>query len=138
MSVDPVVGNRLRGGTEMHLGIGGRTQLIVFLILISILVLTLEVFLIVSLRGSRPPYQLSMWFYSLPVFHLLPWAVGIQALGKIRKALSTGSISTSGAQLASGVVVSLLIATYIVLGSAETMGMLAYRLAALHCNGSVP
>jgi hypothetical protein len=107
-----------------------------FVILISVLVWTMEVFLILSLRASKPPYQLSMWFYSLPVFHLLPWAVGLQALGKIKKALSEGTVVVSGAHLAYGIVLSLLIATYVVLGSAETMGMLTYRLSALHACGS--
>jgi hypothetical protein len=122
--------------SENGLG-GGVATRNVFVILVSVLVWTLEVFLIVSLRASQPPHQLSVWFYSLPVFHLLPWAVGLQALGKIKNALGKGTIPTSGAHLAYGVVLSLLTATYVALGSAETMGMLAYRLSALHSSGSL-
>ncbi len=113
-------------------GVATRNSIV---ILVSVLAWTLEGFLIVSLSVSRPPHQLSIWFYSLPAFHLLPWAVGLQALRKIKNALGKGTIPTSGAHLAYGVVLSLLTATYVVLGSAETMGILAYRLCALHSSG---
>jgi len=108
-----------------------------FLIMVSVAVWMLELYLIAALRFSPPPYELSMLFYSLLVLHLLPWAVGLQALGRIKKASSKGMMETSGAQLAHDIVLSLLVATYVVLGSAETIGIQSFRISAFHSPGSL-
>lgn len=109
----------------------------VLVILLSLLVWTLEVFLIVSLRASQPPNRLSMWYYSLPLFHLLPWAAGLQALRKIKRGLAEGTSTLAGTHLAYEIVISLLTTTYVVLGSVEAAGMLTYRLSALHSSSSL-
>jgi hypothetical protein len=98
-----------------------------FVVFITVLVWTMEAFLILSLRVSPLSSPLSVWIYSLPAFHLLPWAAGMQVLIKTKRAVTARRICPPSANLIYSTVLVLLVASYLALGSAETIPMLIYR-----------
>jgi len=67
-------------------------QRTLFVALISILAWTLAALLVAVIRLAHPPYPLSALFYFFVVFHLLPWAVGLRNLRRIRKNLTRGKL----------------------------------------------
>jgi hypothetical protein len=107
-------------------------QRTIFVALISVLAWTLAALLVVVIRLARPPYPLSALFYFFVAFHLMPWAVGLRNLRRIRKKLDAGEIDTTAAHITYSMVLGMLTNTYVVLCSGEVLAVLAYRL------GSIP
>ena len=106
-------------------------QRTLFVALISILAWTLAALLVVVIRLAHPPYPLSALFYFFVVFHLLPWAVGLRNLRRIRKKLDAREIDTTAAQLTYSMVLGMLTNTYVVLCSGEVLAVLAYKLGSI-------
>jgi hypothetical protein len=57
--------------------------------------------------------------YSLPIFHLVPWLVGIRWFRRIRKRLTDGTIDAPTAHLAYTIVLELLVSVYVALSLIE-------------------
>ena len=106
-------------------------QRTLFVALISILAWTLAALLVAVIRLAHPPYPLSALFYFFVVFHLLPWAVGLRNLRRIRKKLDAREIDTTAAQLTYSMVLGMLTNTYVVLCSGEVLAVLAYKLGSI-------
>jgi hypothetical protein len=95
----------------------------VFLVLVSILAGTFELFLLLTVRSSvLPPIAA----YLMPPFHLLPWLAGLTSWGKVRHALLHGAISAWAAELCYGVILAILSAAYVVLGFFEVASVLRW------------
>jgi hypothetical protein len=107
-------------------------QRTIFVVLISVFAWTLAALLVVVIRLAHPPYPLSALFYFFVVFHLMPWAVGLRNLRRIKKMRDNGVIDTAAAHLSYSMVLGMLANTYVVLCSGEVLAVLAYRL------GSIP
>jgi hypothetical protein len=97
---------------------GGLPRRLLLLGLISLLVLTFEVFLLLTIGRVRS-LRLPMAAYLLPVFHLLPWLAGLSCWARVRRSGTKGEISPSAADLCYRVIIALLSATYVVLGLFE-------------------
>lgn len=97
---------------------GGIPRRLLHLGLISLLALTFEVFLLLSI-GRLRSLGLPMAAYSLPFFHLLPWLAGLSCWARVRRSGIMGEISPSAADLCYRIIVALLSATYVVLGLFE-------------------
>jgi hypothetical protein len=87
--------------------------------LVSILMLTLEVFLLVALSSERTNPIVHMFMYLLPIVHALPWLAGIQCLRKAKRAFRDELINRDAASLCYSVIIALLAAAYVVLGTCE-------------------
>lgn len=120
-----------RRGIEKYFG-SRAPQRAMFVVLVSILAWTLAAVLVVVLRSVHPPYPLSALFYPFVAFHLMPWAVGLRNLKRVKNALGNGTIDATAANLSYSLVLGMLVNTYVVLCAGETMAILAYRLGTLH------
>jgi hypothetical protein len=114
---------------------GSAPQRAIFFALVSILAWTLAVLLIVVMRFANPPYPISLLLYAFVIFHLLPWAIGLRNLRRIRKSLDSGAIEAPAANLSYSIVLGMVSNTYVVLCSGEVTAMLALRLVGLHPSG---
>lgn len=117
----------MRTGSSENFGSNARLR-VFFLSAISLIAWTFAALLFIVLRNIQLPTSLSAWNYLLPLFHLLPWAAGIQCVRKIQKAFKSGVIDTASAGLSYSIAIALLSATYVVMCLGEVITIFAFRL----------
>jgi Flp pilus assembly protein TadB len=127
------IGHKSQGTwrTEKYFG-SSTPQRTTFVVLISILAWMLAAVLVIFVLSAHAPYPVSAFAWLFVVFHLMPWFVGLRNLRRVKRALNDKMIDTAAANLSYSLVLGMLLNTYVVLCSGETLAILAYRLGTLH------
>jgi len=89
------------------------------LIVVSMIVWSTEAVLLMHLWRVHQHSGIPFWFYPLPVFHLLPWFVGLQLFWKARRAMKLNPADPA-AKLFQRVIVSFMMVSYTTLGAIES------------------
>jgi len=100
---------------------GRRPTRMWFLVGVSLVVWTFEIFLLMTAGRlaslTHPPIE----GYLAPLFQLVPWFAGLKWWRKVRRAEREGRIATRAAELCYDVIIGTLLATYVILGYFETL-----------------
>jgi len=99
-------------------------------VLVSALAWFFEIFLLLILSPARAVPGFPISFFALLVVHLLPWFAGLQAIVKVRRAVTNQVINATAARLCNAVILAGLCTAYVALASCETAFALACRRTA--------
>lgn len=100
-------------------------------VLVSLLMVAMEAFLLVTLRLDRTSSRSSARIYisyALPIAHLLPWLAGVQSLRQTRRAVRSNLMSSTAGGLCYSITLAMLATTYVVLGLCEIAVAFIWRL----------
>jgi len=110
-----------RRGEALGGSFGRRPTRMRFLVGISLLAWTFEIFLLITAGRvaslTHPPIE----GYLAPLFHLVPWLAGLKWWRKVKRAERDGRIATNAADLCYDAIIGTVLSAYIILGYFETL-----------------